>query len=158
MQKRKAQNLELKIPPVAVVAIIAGLIALTARLLPMQPWHFTDAKALAFALVTAGAFIAVAGVIAFRQAKTTVNPMKPEESSELVQSGVYRFTRNPMYLGFLLALMGWSVWLASLPGMMWLIVYVLYMNRFQIIPEERILEQHFGSAFSDYRKRVRRWF
>lgn len=152
------QKLELKVPPVAVVAIIAGVMALTSRLLPMQPWHFTDAKALAFALVTAGAFIAVAGVIAFRQAKTTVNPMKPEESSEVVQTGIYGFTRNPMYLGFLLALAGWGVWLGSLPALVWLIIYVLYMNRFQIIPEERILQQHFGAQYVNYRKRVRRWF
>lgn len=152
------QKLELKVPPVVVVALVAGLMALTSRVIPMQPWHFTDAKALAFALATAGAFIAVAGVIAFRQAKTTVNPMTPTASSKLVQNGIYRFTRNPMYLGFLLALAGWSVWLASLPAMLWLIAYVLYMNRYQIIPEERILEQLFGNEFTTYKNRVRRWF
>lgn len=152
------QALELKVPPVVVVALTAGLMALTARVLPMSPWHFTDAKSLAWAFVAAGAFIAVAGVIAFRKAKTTVNPMKPSESSTLVASGIYRFTRNPMYLGFLLALFGWGIWLASLPSLVWLIAYVLFMNRFQIIPEERILKAKFGASFESYRKHVRRWF
>ncbi|RZQ55757.1 protein-S-isoprenylcysteine methyltransferase [Pseudidiomarina tainanensis] len=152
------RTLELKIPPVVVVLVIAGLMALTSRLLPMDPWHFTDAKALAFALVTAGAFIAVAGVIAFRQAKTTANPMNPNASSRLVSNGIYRFTRNPMYLGFLLALAGWGVWLANLPALFWSIIYILYINQFQIIPEERILEEKFGEEFRAYRKQVRRWF
>ncbi|GAB3287076.1 methyltransferase family protein [Pseudidiomarina andamanensis] len=152
------RTLELKIPPVVVVLVIAGLMAFTAKLIPMEPWHFTDAKALAFALVTAGSFIAVAGVVAFRQAKTTANPMNPNASSALVASGIYRFTRNPMYLGFLLALAGWGVWLASLPALLWLVVYILFINRYQIIPEERILEEKFGDEFIFYRKKVRRWF
>jgi|SRR5690606_25580481 len=152
------RTLELKIPPVVVVLVIAGLMALTSRLLPMDPWHFTAAKALAFALVTAGAFIAVAGVIAFRQAKTTANPMNPDASSSLVINGIYRLTRNPMYLGFLLALAGWGVWLANLPALFWLIIYILYINQFQIIPEERILEEKFGDEFRAYRKQARRWF
>jgi len=152
------RTLELKIPPVIVVLAIAGFMAATAKLIPMEPWHFTDAKALAFALVTAGAFIAVAGVIAFRQAKTTANPMNPNASSALVVSGIYRFTRNPMYLGFLLALAGWGVWLASLPALLWLVVYILFINRYQIIPEERILAEKFGPSFIAYRKQVRRWF
>lgn len=152
------RTLELKIPPVVVVLVIAGLMALTSRLMPMDPWHFTDVKALAFALVTAGAFIAVSGVIAFRQAKTTANPMNPNASSNLVINGIYRFTRNPMYLGFLVALAGWGVWLANLPALFWLIIYILYINQFQIIPEERILEEKFGDEFRAYRKQVRRWF
>lgn len=150
--------LELKVPPVIVVAATAGLMALTARLIPMEPWHFTDAKSLAVALVAIGALIAVAGVVAFRQAKTTANPMDPNASSALVSHGIYRFTRNPMYLGFLLALAGWGVKMGNLPALAWLVVYVLYINRYQIIPEERILESKFGQAFLDYRKHVRRWF
>lgn len=150
--------LELKVPPVIVVAVIAGLMALTAWLIPMGPWHFTDAKSLAVALVAIGALIAVAGVVAFRQSKTTANPMDPSASSALVSHGIYRFTRNPMYLGFLLALAGWGVQIGNLPALAWLVVYVLYINRYQIIPEERILEDKFGQDFLDYRKHVRRWF
>ena len=93
----------------------------------------------------------------FRRGKTTVNPMTPEAASTLVTAGVYRWTRNPMYLGFGVALVGWAVWLANGAAFVPLFLYVLYMNRFQIGPEERALEARFGAAFTDYRKRVRRW-
>lgn len=151
-------SLELKIPPLLVVAIIAGLMALTAWLIPMGPWHFTDATGLALGLFIAGLLIALAGVIGFRRARTTVNPMQPETSRVLVQTGIYRFTRNPMYLGFLLMLAGYGVWLANLPALVWLIGYVLYLTQFQIIPEERWLTQKFGDEFLRYRQHVRRWF
>ncbi|SDB52004.1 Protein-S-isoprenylcysteine O-methyltransferase Ste14 [Pseudidiomarina indica] len=151
-------SLELKIPPLLVVAIIAGLMALTAWLMPMGPWHFTDATGLALGLFIAGLLIALAGVIGFRRARTTVNPMQPETSRVLVQTGIYRFTRNPMYLGFLLMLAGYGVWLANLPALVWLIGYVLYLTQFQIIPEERWLTQKFGDEFLRYRQHVRRWF
>lgn len=150
--------LELKIPPAVVVLVSAGLMALTAKLWPMSVWHFTDAKALALSLVIIGAVIALAGVIRFRQAKTTANPMDPNKSSALVTQGIYRFSRNPMYLAFLLILLGWGIQLGNLPALAWVIVYVLYMNRFQIEPEERILTKNFGQAYSDYRQSVRRWF
>src|SRR5690554_3959289 len=132
--------------------------ALTAWLMPMGPWHFTDATGLALGLFIAGLLIALAGVIGFRRARTTVNPMQPETSRVLVQTGIYRFTRNPMYLGFLLMLAGYGVWLANLPALVWLIGYVLYLTQFQIIPEERWLSQKFGADFQYYRERVRRWF
>lgn len=151
-------SLELKIPPLLVVAIIAGLMALTAWLMPMGPWHFTDATGLTLGLFIAGVLIALAGVIGFRRARTTVNPMQPETSRVLVQTGIYRFTRNPMYLGFLLMLAGYGVWLANLPALVWLIGYVLYLTQFQIIPEERWLTQKFGDEFLRYRQHVRRWF
>lgn len=151
-------SLELKIPPLLVVVIIAGLMALTAWLMPMGPWHFTDATGLTLGLFIAGVLIALAGVIGFRRARTTVNPMQPETSRVLVQTGIYRFTRNPMYLGFLLMLAGYGVWLANLPALVWLIGYVLYLTQFQIIPEERWLTQKFGDEFLRYRQHVRRWF
>ena len=99
-------RLELKVPPLIVVAVTVGLMALTAWLAPMKPWHFTDATSLAWTLVVAGGLVALAGVSAFRRARTTVNPMHPDTSSTLVTSGIYRYTRNPMYLGFLLILAG----------------------------------------------------
>jgi protein-S-isoprenylcysteine O-methyltransferase Ste14 len=111
----------------------------------------------ALALVLAGALVAAAGVVAFRRHKTTVNPFTPDQSSSLVTMGVYRFSRNPMYLGFLLALAGWAVYLASWPAALWLPAFVLYMNRFQIQPEERALLERFGQQFVTYSKTTRRW-
>lgn len=112
---------------------------------------------LAIAIALAGVLVILAGIIEFRRARTTVNPMNPGAASSLVVKRVYSLTRNPMYLGFAIILLGWAVFLSHplspvvVPG------FVAYMNRFQIIPEERALDALFGSEFKAYRARVRRW-
>ncbi|WP_220782601.1 methyltransferase family protein [Shewanella sairae] len=110
-----------------------------------------------YGLLSLGMASAIAGVISFRQARTTVNPLKPESTSALVTSGMYKFSRNPMYLGMALALCAWAVYLASLCSMFGIVGFMLYMQRFQIAPEERALETIFGQEFIDYKKRVRPW-
>ena len=108
-------------------------------------------------LVAAAVLVVIGGVVAFRRAKTTVNPMKPDTASSLVVSGIYRYTRNPMYLGFLLLLMAWAAALSNVLALVSLLAFVLYMNRFQIVPEERMLASRFAQDYAEYRARVRRW-
>lgn len=149
-------RLELKVPPLVVVLLTAALMWVVARVLPFI--FIVPAKFLVAAFfVLAGFAVALAGVLQFRRVQTTVSPMAPQDSSTLVTWGVYRVTRNPMYLGFLFALLGWGIWLSSLPALLLVAGYVLYMNRFQIAPEERFLAQHFGAPFLQYKQRVRRW-
>ena len=149
-------SLELRIPPVAVVIIAAaGMAALSYGV--SAPVAIPARLPVALTLVVAGALVALAGVVAFRRHKTTVNPFTPEQSSTLVATGIYRYSRNPMYLGFLLALIGWGVYLASWVSALLLPAFVVYMNRFQIIPEERALMDHFGQTFLAYARAVRRW-
>lgn len=150
------QALELRIPPVALVFIFAGLMALGAYVLPFAV-GIPAAIFIAVALFLVGAAVAIAGVLAFKRNKTTVNPFTPERTSTLVTTGIYRFTRNPMYLGFLLALAGWAVLLSNLVAFALLPVFIAYMNRFQIEPEERALENHFGADYRAYKQSVRRW-
>lgn len=97
------------------------------------------------------------GWIEFRRAKTTVNPTKPESSSTLVKTGIYRGTRNPMYLGFLLMLAGWAIFIGNVLSLLGLPAFAFYMNQFQIKPEERALASIFGDEFRAYRSNVRRW-
>lgn len=111
----------------------------------------------ALTLSLAGVGIALLGVISFRRARTTLNPLHPEAASTLVGSGVYRFTRNPMYLGLLLVLLGWAVFLANALAFVFPAVYVPLMNRLQILPEEKALAEKFGAGFADYQSKVRRW-
>jgi protein-S-isoprenylcysteine O-methyltransferase Ste14 len=108
-------------------------------------------------IALAGVALSIAGIIAFRLARTTINPMKPEATSSLVRSGIYRFTRNPMYLGLCLLLIAWAVFLACPWALLGPLAFVLYMNRFQIGPEERALSALFGEEYSAYRSTVRRW-
>jgi protein-S-isoprenylcysteine O-methyltransferase Ste14 len=149
--------LELKVPPVVVVAVAAGAMWLAAWLLPALHWPFPGNVAAALMLGTAGVAASIAGVVEFRRARTTVNPLKPDSASSLVSGGIYRWTRNPMYLGFALALLGWAVFLANPAALAVLPCFIVYMNRFQIEPEERSLERIFGPAFVRYREDVRRW-
>lgn len=99
----------------------------------------------------------LSGVLSFRRAKTTVNPLKPETASSLVSSGIYRVSRNPMYVGFALFLTAWAIYLASPWSLIGVLGFVLYMNRFQIVPEERAMAVLFGEAFVIYKSKVRRW-
>jgi protein-S-isoprenylcysteine O-methyltransferase Ste14 len=112
-------------------------------------------SAIAIALV--GVAFSVAGVLAFRRARTTLDPTRPEQASSLVNSGVYRVTRNPMYVGLACVLVAWAVFLSSAWALLGPVAYVLYIGRFQIEPEERALATLFGSEYANYQARVRRW-
>src|SRR5690349_11200370 len=105
--------LELRIPPPLVTLIIGGLMWGAARLGPVVAVPESVRIAGALAVFGAGFAIAIAGIVSFRFAKTTVNPLRPEAATSLVSSGIFRVTRNPMYLGLLLALMAWALYLAS---------------------------------------------
>ncbi len=100
---------------------------------------------------------ALSGILTFRKSGTTVDPRYPEKASELVKIGIYTFSRNPMYLGMLFVLTGIALYLGALSGFFIIPLFVLYMNYFQIMPEERILQEVFGEDFGDYRQKVRRW-
>jgi protein-S-isoprenylcysteine O-methyltransferase Ste14 len=151
------RSLELRIPPVAVVIVLGGAMCGGAFFLPSLTTDYPGRWIVAILIAVVGMAIAFAGVAEFRRAQTTVDPMNPEKSSAVVTSGVYRFTRNPMYLGFLIVLVGWTAFLANLAAVIGPILFVAYMHRFQILPEERILRAHFGAPYEDYLKNVRRW-
>jgi protein-S-isoprenylcysteine O-methyltransferase Ste14 len=147
----------LKIPPVVTGLLLGGLMWAAARTAPDFGFMLPARRIGALLLALTGVGIALLGVISFRRARTTVNPLHPEAASTLVVSGVYRFTRNPMYLGLLLVLLGWAVFLANALAFVFPAIYVPLMNRLQILPEERALAEKFGAGFADYKSQVRRW-
>lgn len=149
--------LELKIPPLLVWLVIAGAMLGVTYSAPGLSFTLAASSAIALALVALGGVLASAGVIAFHDERTTVNPLTPGASSSVVSGGVYRISRNPMYLGFLLALAGWAVYLSNAGAALLLPVFVVYMTQYQIKPEERALLAKFGSEFAQYMSRVRRW-
>jgi protein-S-isoprenylcysteine O-methyltransferase Ste14 len=148
--------LELRIPPVIVVLAVAICMWVLARVLPALDLNRPVRLLVASTVAAAGFAIAIAGVVSFRRAKTTVNPLNPG-ASELVSTGVYAFTRNPMYLGMALVLLGWAIYLSSVASLAGPLAFVAYITRYQIIPEERVLAGLFGDRFAEYRARVRRW-
>lgn len=151
------RSLELRVPPLVLLAAFAVGMAIAAYALPAAKVDIPGKSVVVTAFAGAGLLVAVAGVVAFRRSKTTVNPLTPDQSSSLVTTGIYHFSRNPMYLGFLLILAGWSVWLANWVAALLLPAFVVYMNKFQIEPEERVLQEKFAPQFASYAKGVRRW-
>jgi protein-S-isoprenylcysteine O-methyltransferase Ste14 len=148
--------LELKVPPLALVFLFGAVMWFASAYSEFAlslPWR----AAFTLILFTVGLAIALAGVVAFRLAKTTVNPLTPVATTAMVTSGIYRFTRNPMYLGFLFVLAGWAMYLSNLLAFALLPLFVLYLTRFQIVPEERALCAKFPDAFTAYKCSVRRW-
>ncbi|MCK7459843.1 methyltransferase family protein [Idiomarina aminovorans] len=152
------KSLELKVPPVLVVAVVAGLMWLTAHYTEAFNQFYVGQRAAAIFLLALGVLLPLLGIIGFRRAQTTVDPRDPTKSTELVTSGIYQRTRNPMYLGFFFLLMAWGVYLGSVFSLWGLALYMGYMTRFQIIPEERILTETFGEAYKDYCQEVGRWW
>jgi protein-S-isoprenylcysteine O-methyltransferase Ste14 len=149
--------LDHKIPPPLVGIIVAAAMWAVADAGPQfalapQLKHITAAI-----LIAAGTAFDLLGLIAFHKSRTTINPLRPERTSALVTGGIYRITRNPMYVGMALLLLAWAVYLsawlplAGVPAFMW------YITQFQIRPEERALEKLFGAEFLNYAARVRRW-
>ena len=149
--------LELKIPPPIQALLFSVAMWFTSAQFSsfafVFPWH----HALGILLVIVGIALGVVGAITFRRAKTTVNPTKPGEASSLVTSGIYRLSRNPMYVGLLVVLIGWALWLSNPLAFLFLPFFVAYMTRFQIIPEERVLSAKFGAEYAVYKQSVRRW-
>lgn len=149
--------LELKIPPVAVFLIA---LVMANRL----PLFFTFANvslpyrdvAFVFCFILSG-IVGLSAVIQFRLARTTVNPTKPDQASTIVDTGIFTLSRNPMYLALLLLILGVAYWHQNGVSLLVVVGFVLYMNRFQIQPEERVLERLFGRDYIDYKSRVRRW-
>ena len=157
IHSRASHALELKIPPVALVIGLALLMWLASVRAPGLNVQFPFQSLVAWVIGLLGIITCILGLAAFKRAKTTVNPTRPASSSSLVTTGIYRHTRNPMYLGFLLRLAGWAATKANMVAFLALPAFVLYMNQFQIKPEERALMSIFGDDFKKYCSIVRRW-
>lgn len=150
-------QLELKVPPPVVLAGFAACVVVLGYFVPSANLPFPGHRVLAVALGLFGMFIAFAGVAQFRRARTAINPMAPSRASSIVATGLFAWSRNPMYLGMAAALLGLSAWFATLAGYLLVALFCLYMTRFQIQPEERALLSKFGAEYEAYRARVRRW-
>ena len=150
-------QLELRIPPLVLAAAFAVAIALVSVHAPLLRIPIPGHKYAGAALVIVGLMVSAVGVLQFRRARTTVNPMSPHKASAVVSSGLYRWSRNPMYLGMAVALLGLAVWASALAAYLLVVAFCWYLTLFQIIPEEKALLAAFGPEFAQYMAKVRRW-
>lgn len=149
--------LETRVPPPLVAAILALAMFLVRGRGVALPLERPGRIAVAIALAVAGLAVALPAVLAFRRARTTIDPHRIDKASTLVTGGVFALTRNPMYLGVALLLTGWAAYLGTLPVWLGPVLFVAWITRFQIVPEERMLSARFGDAFESWRRRTRRW-
>lgn len=154
---RDMHPLSLKIVPPFQVLILGGLMWLIHRFLPVLHFHtgydFLISRILLFACL--GVF--AASVYQFWRARTTVDPRKIDQASALITKGVYRWSRNPIYVADVLLLLAWAVWLGAWINLLLVVVFILYVTRFQIEPEEAALTEKFGADYQRYCRSTRRW-
>lgn len=153
----RLSRLECLVPPPVILLGVAVAMGYGARVAGRVALP-TSVRFGAVALLLLCSFLlGSSGIWSFWRARTVINPHKPEHTSTLVVAGVYRFTRNPMYLGLVAALFAWAFYLASPLALLGPFLFGAYITRFQIIPEERMLAQKFGDVFIAYSRKVRRW-
>ena len=150
------QLLELKVPPLIAGVLIGLAMWWSAHWMPAG--HAGPLRVVISGVcAAAGLVVALLGIWAFRLARTTVDPIHPEGASSVVTRGIFSHTRNPMYVGLTAVLLGWAVWLWVPWAFLGPLALVLFLTRFQIIPEERAMRLKFGRDYEDYCERVRRW-
>lgn len=152
-----AHPLDHKVPPPLLLLLTLAAMGIASRVLPPLPVPQEIRLVAALTLGGMALAIAGAGVRAFRAARTTIDPVHIHRASSLVESGIYRWTRNPMYLGMALLLLAWASWLASPWLLLAPLLFAGYLNRFQITPEERAMRARFPNDYPGYTQRVRRW-
>ena len=150
-------GLELKVPPDLVALVVSGLMWLVSLVTPSVIAPTAYRVLVATALLFGGLGLIAAARVAFARVGTTFSPVTPNRSSRLVTTGVYRCSRNPMYVGTLLVLLALAAWLADPVCALVAVCYAAYIDWFQIRPEERELRHRFGSEYEDYAGKVRRW-
>lgn len=151
------QALELKLPPIVVALVTIMFISLSAWYLPTWRVNIAFKWCLVGLAVLLAAVLGLGGLWAFYQAKTTTMPTQPQQASALVTNGVYRYTRNPMYLGLVCCFIALTIALQQPLAFIWVVVFIVYITLFQIYPEERALITKFGQSYQNYQHRVRRW-
>lgn len=150
-------KMKLLIPPPVYALMIGLLMWFLNRSFPVA--HFIDGpwNRIGLAIILIAASSDVWSILLFFKKDTTANPMKPENTTGLVTKGMYKITRNPMYVGLLTMLTGYAIWLGSVTPFLVLPLFYVLITEMQIKPEEEILEEKFGQEYLDYKNSVRRW-
>ena len=149
--------MELKVIPVVQVIIAVLLMIVFSKLWPELILNWPAHKQIAILLFSLAIVVGISAIISFKRHKTTVNPTKPEASTSVVSSGVYSLSRNPMYLAMLISLISLGYYLQQITALPIILIFIAYMTRFQIIPEEKMLTKIFSQQYLDYQSNVRRW-
>ena len=148
-------NIKTKFPPPLVALTFGFLINYTKNIFPKI--EIKNGIIFGYFMIISGLIVILSAIILFKKYHTTISPLNPSNATKLITDGIYKFSRNPMYLGLLLVLLGISIILNLIGGFFLIPLFILYLNLFQIIPEENAMVDLFKDEFLDYKKNVRRW-
>ncbi|MEX2783802.1 isoprenylcysteine carboxylmethyltransferase family protein [Streptococcus sp. H49] len=151
----KVSFLALKVPPLLLFFIVGFLMKILAAFFPL--YFFPNSLFLVVLFIAIGSFIGFLASYQFNRQQTTIHPQKLSHVSVLVTQGIYRFSRNPMYLGMAVLLVAWAFYLQAVSSFLGVLLFILYLTQFQIKPEERILYKKFGQLYRNYSRQTRRW-
>lgn len=149
--------MSLKIPPVIVFLLAIVLLFIIRSLTNYYTFEHAYLKWLGGLFYVIGGIIGLMGIMEFRKHQTTVDPTQPNKASSIVTTGVYKFTRNPMYLGMLFGLTGATLFYGNPLSSLSILFFIVYMTIFQIKPEEKSLKAKFGREYKQYVSNTRRW-
>ena len=144
-----------KIPPPILALVMVVLIYLSSFFIESTTFNYQGSLSLLVLIL--GLACAIPSFKLFARYKTTISPLKPSDATALVTEGMYRYSRNPMYLGLLLLTIASTIWFGSWFGIIINILFIFLINFLQIIPEEEALLEIFGEEYEEYKKNVRRW-
>ena len=148
-------DIKTKFPPPLVALTFGFLINYTKNIFPKI--EIKNEIIFGSFMIISGLIIILSAIILFKKYQTTITPLNPSNATKLITGGIYKFSRNPMYLGLLLVLLGISIILNLTGGFFLIPLFILYLNLFQIIPEENAMVDLFKDEFLEYKKKVRRW-
>lgn len=152
-----ASLFETRFPPPLVMLVSAAIMWCSHHWLRIAELTPSAWRLLSIIVALSGLSIVVIAFRQFQKAKTTINPLDPSQASRIVSTGIFSVSRNPMYVGFSLLLAAWAIFLRSTSPWIFVVGFIAYMTRFQILPEELALEQKFGSEYLVYKRNVARW-
>ena len=148
-------NIKTKFPPPLVALTFGFLINYTKNIFPKI--EIKNGIIFGYFMIISGLIVILSAIILFKKYHTTISPLNPSNATKLITDGIYKFSRNPMYLGLLLMLVGISIILNLTGGFLFILLFIFYINLFQIIPEENAMVDLFKDEFTEYKKNVRRW-
>ena len=145
----------IKIPPPLIVLVLIVSIYFSSKKIDLI--NIPLQMEISIFILSAGILIFVNPVLQFIKSKTTVNPIQFEEVNKLVTSGIFKYSRNPMYLGMLMIVLSTSIFYLNIYSILTPLLFILWINKFQIKREEEFLIEKFGDEYLSYKKKTRRW-
>ena len=145
----------LKIPPPLLVLILVIANYFSSKKIDLI--HLPNQDLISILILLIGILILINPIFKFIKSKTTIDPIKFKKVNKLITSGIYKYSRNPMYLGMALILLGLALMFNLIGGTLFTILFTIFITKFQIRPEEEVMEKLFGEDFLKYKKNVRMW-